>query len=312
MVRVRYSFGSRHTGRIANIKKQRQKYPDVMRDVIRISDIILEIIDARYIEETRNKDIEEYIQKEGKKIIYILNKADLVNIANVKRKLPKDMRPYVFISATKLLGSKDLRTRIKIEAKKIDLTNVIIKSKKAGTKERTLDESAKRVHIGIIGYPNVRKSSIINVITRRGAVGTSKQAGYTKGIQKIRMSEGILIIDTPGVIQESKYSSNVKIRILEDAKIGARTYSDVKDPENIVYYLMTHDIKKNRNGEIIKDSVIAKKIESFYEIDANRESDILIKKLGQQKNFLGKGGIIDVDRTSRLILRDWQEGKIVV
>ncbi|MFH0711832.1 MAG: hypothetical protein V1889_01870 [archaeon] len=40
MARVRYSFGSRHTGRIANIKKQRGKYPEVMKDVVRISDIV--------------------------------------------------------------------------------------------------------------------------------------------------------------------------------------------------------------------------------------------------------------------------------
>jgi hypothetical protein len=43
MVRVRYSFGSRHTGRIENIKKQRKKYPDIMKEVIGISEIILEI-----------------------------------------------------------------------------------------------------------------------------------------------------------------------------------------------------------------------------------------------------------------------------
>ena len=61
MVRVRYSFGSRHTGRIENIKKQRQKYPKIMKDVIAISDIVLEVLDARYIEETRNVEIEEQI-----------------------------------------------------------------------------------------------------------------------------------------------------------------------------------------------------------------------------------------------------------
>ena len=58
MVRVRYSFGCRHTGRITNIKKQRGKYPDVMRNVIEISDVVLEVLDARYIEETRNLEIE--------------------------------------------------------------------------------------------------------------------------------------------------------------------------------------------------------------------------------------------------------------
>ncbi len=310
MVRVRYSFGSRHTGRIANIKKQRAKFPDIAKDVIRISDIVLEVLDARYIEETRNKDIEELILNEGKKIIYVLNKADLVNIASVKRKLPKDMKPYVFISATTLLGAKDLRERIKIEAKKIDLSKVVVKPKKAGTKERTLDESAKRVHVGIIGYPNAGKSSIINVIARRGAVGTSKQAGYTKGLQKIKMGEDIIVLDTPGVIQESKYSTDKKVRISEDAKIGARTYSDVKNPEDVIYYLMTHDIKKDEEGNIIQDSLTAKKIESFYKINANGESDALIETLGKQKNFLQKKGAIDTDRTARLILRDWQEGKI--
>jgi len=310
MVRVRYSFGSRHTGRIANIKKQRAKFPDIAKDVIRISDIVLEVLDARYIEETRNKDIEELILNEGKKIIYVLNKADLVNIASVKRKLPKDMKPYVFISATTLLGAKDLRERIKIEAKKIDLSKVVVKPKKAGTKERTLDESAKRVHVGIIGYPNAGKSSIINVIARRGAVGTSKQAGYTKGLQKIKMGEDIIVLDTPGVIQESKYSTDKKVRISEDAKIGARTYSDVKNPEDVIYYLMTHDIKKDEEGNIIQDSLTAKKIESFYKINANGESDALIETLGKQKNFLQKKGVIDTDRTARLILRDWQEGKI--
>lgn len=49
MVRVHYSFGSRHTG---NIKKQRKKYLDVMEEVVRISDVVLEILDARFIEGT--------------------------------------------------------------------------------------------------------------------------------------------------------------------------------------------------------------------------------------------------------------------
>jgi len=164
--------------------------------------------------------------------------------------------------------------------------------------------------VGIIGYPNAGKSSIINVIARRGAVGTSKQAGYTKGLQKIKMGEDIIVLDTPGVIQESKYSTDKKVRISEDAKIGARTYSDVKNPEDVIYYLMTHDIKKDEEGNIIQDSLTAKKIESFYKINANGESDALIETLGKQKNFLQKKGAIDTDRTARLILRDWQEGKI--
>ena len=104
MVRVRYSFGCRHTGRIANIKKQRNKYPDVMRDVVRISDIVLEILDARYIEETRNLLVEEDVLKKGKLLIYIFNKVDLVDQKELEEQIPAWMKPYVFISATKNIG----------------------------------------------------------------------------------------------------------------------------------------------------------------------------------------------------------------
>jgi len=119
MVRVRYSFGSRHTGRIDNIKKQRKKYPDVVSEVIRISDIVLEILDARFIEETRNPEVEKDILKMGKKLIYVLNKVDLVSVGEIKKNLSREMKPCVFVSATRGIGLRGLRTRIKIESKRI-------------------------------------------------------------------------------------------------------------------------------------------------------------------------------------------------
>ena len=69
MVRVRYSFSSRRTGQIAKINKQREKFPSIMKKVIETSDIVLEILDARFIEETRNHEIEDRIKKEGKKML---------------------------------------------------------------------------------------------------------------------------------------------------------------------------------------------------------------------------------------------------
>jgi len=277
MVRVRYSFGSRHTGKIKNIKKQREKFPEVVKKVIEISDIILEVLDARFINETRNKEIEELIRSKNKKIIYVINKSDLVN--EKKTILPKDMRPFVFISCKTGRGSSNLRNKIKIEAKRVDL------------------ENKSRVQVGIIGYPNSGKSSLINLITRRGVARTSKQAGYTKGVQKVRLTESILILDTPGVIEESEYSSSDKRLSEKDTKIGARTFSDVKDPENVINYLMKNN---------------SKEIEEFYNIKSNNNPEILIEELGRRKNFLLKGGEIDIDRTSRLMLKDWQEGKIKI
>ena len=60
-MRKRYSFSSRRTGNIKNIRKQRKKYPDVLHEIVETSDIVLQVLDARFIEETRNLDIEEEI-----------------------------------------------------------------------------------------------------------------------------------------------------------------------------------------------------------------------------------------------------------
>jgi len=249
-----------------------------MREVIEISDIILEILDARFIKETRNEEIEQLIKKKGKKLIFAINKSDLGGNKDIDKNMFKDLGPYVFISAKDGQGFSNLRSLIKMEAKRVELS-----------------ETHKRVHVGIIGYPNTGKSSVINKIIRRGVASISKQAGHTKGIQKIRMTKEILILDTPGVIPDTKYSTMEQRAHSLDTKLGARTYSDVKYPDEVVHYLMQSH---------------AKEIEKFYEIDAAGDSEVLIEKLGKKKNLLLKGAQVDMDRAARIILRDWQEGKI--
>jgi hypothetical protein len=276
MVRIRYSFGSRHTGHIENIKKQRKEFPVIVEEVVRISDIILEILDCRFIDKTRNFMLEKLVRKMKKKIIFILNKSDLVDFREVEKNLKRNMKPYVFVSSKTGFGAKALRDRIKIEAKRVG------------------SEKQKKVQIGIVGYPNTGKSSLINLITRKGSTRISKQAGFTKGIQKIRLTEDILLLDTPGVIPEKEYST-LKEKILRNALVGARTFSDVKNPEDVVFYLT-------------KDN--SKVIEKFYGVESSGDFEVLIEKVGRKKNFLKKGGEVDSDRTARAILKDWQEGKI--
>ena len=339
MVRVRYSFGCRHTGRIENIKKQRGKYPAVMKDVVRISDIVLEILDARYIEATRNLEVEADVLKQGKKLLFVVNKCDLVDKKDVK--LPKDMWPFVFISATDGMGSKELKGRIQMEAKRIlkafneEAKGMGATGKSKGKFSKLKDKSKRdlfakaekgkvvksvrserRVHVGVIGYPNAGKSSVINMITKRGVAKTAKQAGFTKGMQKIRMSEGILILDTPGVIPGSKYTTETGNAMHEDVKVGGRTYSDVRDPEEVVYYLMSapepkdeDNVTEDEQAKIDEAEKNACDIAKFYGLKEDGVNE-MIEELGKKKGFLGKGGIVDVDRTARIVLRDWQEGKI--
>ncbi|MCX6750633.1 MAG: hypothetical protein NTZ83_04205, partial [Candidatus Pacearchaeota archaeon] len=96
-MRPRYSFSSRHNRKVKNIRKQRGKYPLLAKKIVQDSDIILEILDARFHQETRNKELEEEIKKKKKKIIYVLNKADLIDKTHLN--LPQDLTPYVLVSS---------------------------------------------------------------------------------------------------------------------------------------------------------------------------------------------------------------------
>lgn len=272
-MRVRHSFSSRHTRKLENIRKQREKYPSLLNSIIQNSDIILEVLDARFPEETRNFEIENEIKKKNKIIIYILNKSDLVE----KEKLMKfKLYPHAAISCIQREGTKKLRDFIK------RLSKPILKKK-------------EKVFVGVIGYPNTGKSSLINALIGKSSARTASQAGFTKGIQKLRLAEKISLLDSPGVIPEKEYSSIAQEKITRHAIVGGRSYSQIKDPE-----IVAADLMKKYPGVL----------EKFYKIHADGDPEFLIENLGREKRFMKRGGEIDEDKTARFILKDWQEGKI--
>lgn len=270
-MKPRYSFSSRRTRRTENIRKQRKKFPSIADEIIKNSDIILEVLDARFPEETRNSELEKEIKKQKKELIFVLNKSDLSNKKINKSKYPF---PVISVSCTQRKGISELRNLIKRVSKKIKKDKILV---------------------GIIGYPNTGKSSLINLLVGKSSAGVGSDAGFTKALQKIKLSENILLLDSPGVIPEKEYSSTDKEKIFRHTKVGGRSYSQVKDPELAVHNLM-------------KD--YSKQIEKFYKIKSNGNTETLIEELGKKKNFFKKGGIVNEDKTSRLILKDWQSGKI--
>jgi ribosome biogenesis GTPase A len=278
MVRVRYSFGSRHTGKLDNIKKQRKKFPKVMEEVVRVSDVVLEVLDARFIDETRNFELEDEIKRQGKEIIFVLNKADLVDRKSVERKLK--IRPYIFVSCAKRQGGGKLRDLVKRVVKNIEL-----------------QDKHTRYQVGIVGYPNTGKSSLINFLSGRAVAKTGNEAGFTKGMQKVKLTSDILILDTPGVIPTTEYSLKDREKIAKQARIGARSESKLRDPEFAIQGLL--DNKRDRGL-----------LEKYYSVESGEDSDDFLEKLGRERKILKKGGVVDLDKVARLVLRDWQDGKV--
>lgn len=265
--------------KLENLSKQRKKYPFLAEEIVKMSDIILEVLDARFIEETRNSEIEELIKKENKRLIYVINKEDLIDKEKINEKTVR-LTPKVFVSCVKRSGFRELRERIKIMAHQI--TDIS-------------DKTLNRATVGIVGYPNTGKSSVINVLIGKKVAGTASVAGYTKGMQKAKLTSGIVLVDSPGIIPNKDYSNSEVDLISKHAKVGARSYSQVKSPEVVVSYL-------------VKEYPAV--FDKFYNILSKGDAEILLEKFGRKMGFLKKGNQVDEDRTARVILKDWQEGKI--
>jgi ribosome biogenesis GTPase A len=99
------------------------------------------VLDARFIQETRNLELEEPVKGNGKLLINVINKIDLIPHEKlIENPFLISLKPYVLISSSKRIGIGKLRERIKIEVKRLK-----VKFSKA--------------HVGVIGYPNIGKST---------------------------------------------------------------------------------------------------------------------------------------------------------
>lgn len=273
------SFSSNRARRGDSLKVQKETYPAIVKRVISQSDIILQVLDIRFLKDTRNKELEKEIKAQGKEIIFVINKADLLNYQDLEKKDLARLYPYILVSCTLRRGVRKLRERIKILAKRLK-----DRAKKYG-----------RINVGIIGYPNTGKSSLINLLTGRSSAKTGAEAGFTKGIQKLKLSSGIMLLDSPGTISAEDYSEFKEEAIAKHAKVCARSYNQIHDPEMAVMAIM-----KEFPGVF----------EKFYNIDAQGNPEVLIEELGRRKGFLKKANKVNEDRAARYILKDWQEGKI--
>jgi ribosome biogenesis GTPase A len=238
-------------------------YWRLVNDVIKEANILLEVLDARTIDETRNIEIEDKVRRTGKTLIYVINKCDLVDKEKMD-KAKKLLTPCVFMSAKDHLGTSFLRSEIMKHAPK---------------------EGFK---VGVLGYPNTGKSSVINALKGRASASTSSISGHTHGIQLIKINQRMYLLDTPGVFP---YQEKDEVK---HAITSAKTFSNIKDPELAAI-------------EIIGQ--FPEVIEGYYGVKHDDAENVL-DSIALKMHYLKKGGLPDTYAAARRVLKDWQEGKI--
>jgi len=124
----------------------------IAKKVLREANVIFEVVDARVPLETRNTVVESLSREMGKELFIIMNKVDLVPrdfALKAKKEIEKDF-PVILFSAHKNIGKREIENVIK-----------------------RLSKKGKIIKIGVLGYPNVGKSSLINTLKRKKVATTS-------------------------------------------------------------------------------------------------------------------------------------------
>ncbi|MBR9704669.1 hypothetical protein GOV12_04605 [Candidatus Pacearchaeota archaeon] len=278
-----------------------EPYWDVIKRVIIESDLVLQILDSRLIDLSRNEKVEELINEINRPFIYVLNKSDLINKKDIELKIEelKKIAPVVFVSNKDSKSNKILLYLIKKEFKKHGKRAPTLRSK--DDPKINFREAKADIVIGVIGYPNVGKSSVINSLCHKKKVKVSKKSGTTHGIHWIKLDDQIKILDSPGIIPLIKEDE------IRYGLIGAKDSERLKSPDLVANAIIKYALKKNPTS-----------LKKFYnltltkdEID-NPDYETIIDKIGKSKCFLLKGGICDENRTVSMIVRDWQHGNLIL
>ncbi|XP_017146136.1 nucleolar GTP-binding protein 2 [Drosophila miranda] len=247
-----------------------------LHKVVDASDVLLQVLDARDPMGTRSKYIEEFLRKEKphKHLFFILNKVDLVPVWVTQRWVAILSAEYPTIA---------FHASLQHPFGKGALINLFRQLGK-------LHLDKKQISVGFIGYPNVGKSSVINALRSKKVCKVAPIAGETKVWQYITLMKRIFLIDCPGVVYPTAETDTEKVLK------GVVRVELVTNPEDYVDTVLQR----------VRKEYIAKN----YKIDDWTSPKHFLEQLAQKSGKLLKGGEPDVTVTSRMVLNDWQRGKL--
>jgi hypothetical protein len=233
-----------------------------LRDMIVGADVIVEVVDARDVPGTRLPVAERWAG--SNRLVIMANKADLLPIGSIMPKLP---HRGVYVCAK----SPDQRARI----------------------IRTIMERAKspQVKAILLGYPNVGKSTLINMLAKRKVARVSAVAGTTKNIQWVRINDDLLISDYRGMFPEKEDPEDL-------VRKGAK---NVQGDEDFYAYKFI--------DRAVIEPVLKKWLERTFDITIGhaKDSEEILEMIAKRRGWFLKGGKPNLAEAARSVVRAMAE-----
>ncbi|EGD75044.1 ribosome export GTPase [Salpingoeca rosetta] len=244
--------------------------------VIDASDVLVQVLDARDPMGTRSEHVENYLRKEKphKHLVFVLNKCDLVPTWSTVRWVASLSAEYPTLAFHASINNSFGKGSL------IQLLRQIA----------FLHKDKQQISVGFIGYPNVGKSSIINTIMGQKSCKTAPIPGETKVWQYVRLTGRIYLIDCPGVVPPSEDSeANIILK-------GVVRLEHVQAPEDYIPAVL------ERARRIY--------INRVYGIEHWNTHIDFLEQLAKKTGKLLKGGDPNVSAVARIVLQDWQRGRL--
>lgn len=279
-----------YPGHMAKTRRQ-------IEEDLKIVDIVIELLDARIPISSQNPNIKELTSK--KKKIIVLNKCDLADEKQNQKWISYFAKKGQVAVLTDSNSGKGIDNCIKQIEK-------IMEEDLQGQAEK--GRIGRKIRAMIVGIPNVGKSSFINRISKRTTAGVGNKPGVTKQKQWIRINEKIELLDTPGVLWPKFESEEVALNLAFTGTIK----EDILQRTEIAYQLVKFLLENYPEKLCDRYGITKEYIDKTLNQDQPENFNIyeIMLEIGRKRGCIISGGNIDEEKTSRMILDEFKNGKL--
>lgn len=275
-----------YPGHMAKAKRQ-------MIEKMKLIDVVIELVDARIPEASRNPLVDEIASEKPR--LLMLNKSDMADSAVTKKweNYYQD-KGYSVLTINSQTGAGTQKIA--------EMVHQMTADKRTKLESRGFTARADRALI--LGIPNVGKSTLINRLAKKKIAKIGDKPGITKAQQWIKIGKTMELLDTPGILWPKFEEPEVGLRLAATGAIK----DELLDFQDVAIFLL--QTLWMHYPEKLTERYGIDKLLPIQDIPPIDEIVELFDQIGKRRGCVGQGGWIDYDRTAELIIREYRSVKL--